>query len=187
MSAQSPRPLASARAVVHDGLLVGVRRAYLIGIGGVGMSGAAEILRARGHEVLGSDRNPPPGADRDDARLPARLDLVVHSAAISPDHPQIREARSRGIPFHTDAAQSAGKMPVDVGALGADLLTIAGHKLYGPKGVGALYVRRGLELAPLMLGAGHEGPGALDGARACQPLHRRGIRRGRGGDRSDAT
>jgi cysteine desulfurase len=57
---------------------------------------------------------------------------------------------------HTDAAQSLGKIAVDVNALGVDLLTIAGHKLYAPKGVGALYVRRGTRIAPLLLGAGHE-------------------------------
>ena len=66
-------------------------------------------------------------------------------------------ARSRGIAFHTDAAQSAGKIPTDVNALGVDLLSIAGHKLYAPKGVGALYLRDGIALDPLMRGAGQEG------------------------------
>lgn len=65
-------------------------------------------------------------------------------------------ARDRGITFHTDAAQSAGKIPTDVSALGVDLLSVAGHKLYAPKGVGALYVRSGLTLSKLMLGAGQE-------------------------------
>jgi cysteine desulfurase len=65
-------------------------------------------------------------------------------------------ARERGIRFHTDAAQSVGKIPTKVDKLGVDLLTIAGHKLYAPKGVGALYVRRGVELEPLIHGAGHE-------------------------------
>jgi cysteine desulfurase len=62
----------------------------------------------------------------------------------------------RGIPVHTDAAQSIGKMPVNVNELSIDLLSLAGHKLYAPKGVGALYVRRGVELEPLIHGAGHE-------------------------------
>ena len=66
-------------------------------------------------------------------------------------------ARAHGIPFHTDAAQSAGKIPTRVGDLGVDVLTIAGHKLYAPKGVGALYVRNGVALEPLIHGAGHEG------------------------------
>jgi cysteine desulfurase len=57
---------------------------------------------------------------------------------------------------HTDAAQSVGKLPISVRALGADLLTIAGHKLYAPKGVGALFVRRGIQLAPFTRGADHE-------------------------------
>jgi cysteine desulfurase len=65
-------------------------------------------------------------------------------------------ARARGILFHTDAAQSIGKIPTRVGELGVDLLTIAGHKLYAPKGVGALYVRRGVTLESLVHGAGHE-------------------------------
>jgi cysteine desulfurase len=58
---------------------------------------------------------------------------------------------------HTDCAQSLGKVAVDVRELGVDFLTIAGHKLYAPKGVGALYVRRGVQLEPLIHGAGHEG------------------------------
>src|ERR1043166_2532465 len=58
-------------------------------------------------------------------------------------------ARSRGILMHTDAAQSAGKVPVRVDELNVDLLTLAGHKIYAPKGVGALYVRNGLELESL--------------------------------------
>ena len=66
-------------------------------------------------------------------------------------------AREHGIPFHTDAAQSVGKIPARVDDLGVDLLTVAGHKLYAPKGVGALYVRDGVTMEPLIHGAGHEG------------------------------
>jgi len=64
--------------------------------------------------------------------------------------------RPRGVPLHLDAAQSVGKIPTRVRELGADLLTVAAHKFYGPKGVGALYVRSGLRLEPLVHGAGHE-------------------------------
>jgi cysteine desulfurase len=65
-------------------------------------------------------------------------------------------AKARGIRVHTDAAQSPGKIPVDVNALGVDLLSLAGHKLYAPKGVGALFIRRGVPLETFMHGAGQE-------------------------------
>ena len=67
-----------------------------------------------------------------------------------------RVARSRGVPLHTDAAQAAGFVPVDVEAAGVDLLSLTAHKLYGPKGVGALFVRRGVDVAAMMDGGGHE-------------------------------
>jgi cysteine desulfurase len=65
-------------------------------------------------------------------------------------------AREHGIRFHTDAAQSVGKVATRVDELGVDLLSMAGHKLYAPKGIGALYIRRGTTLEPLIHGAGHE-------------------------------
>lgn len=68
-------------------------------------------------------------------------------------------AKEKGILFHVDAAQTAGKIPVDVQAMGIDILSISGHKLYGPKGIGALYVRRAnprVRLAPVIHGGGHE-------------------------------
>jgi cysteine desulfurase len=68
-----------------------------------------------------------------------------------------RVARERGVLFHTDAAQSIGKVPTDVDRLGVDLLSVAGHKAYAPKGVGALFMRRGIRIEPLIHGAGHEG------------------------------
>jgi cysteine desulfurase len=73
---------------------------------------------------------------------------------------QVREVaalcRERGVATHTDAAQAIGKVPVSVTDLGVDLLSVAGHKLYAPKGVGALYVRDGVEILPQIRGAGHE-------------------------------
>src|SRR6266568_1744521 len=65
-------------------------------------------------------------------------------------------ARKHGVLLHTDAAQSVGKIPVRVEELGVDLLTVAGHKLYAPKGIGALYSRHGLNLEPIMYGGGQE-------------------------------
>jgi cysteine desulfurase len=64
--------------------------------------------------------------------------------------------RRRGVVIHTDAAQAIGKIPVDVADLGVDLLSVAGHKLYAPKGVGALFVREGVEIEPQIRGAAHE-------------------------------
>ncbi len=65
-------------------------------------------------------------------------------------------AKKRGIVVHTDAAQSVGKIPLDVNILGADLLSIAGHKLYAPKGVGVLFIKKGIKLSKFMHGAGQE-------------------------------
>ena len=80
-------------------LLTGIRHPYLVGIGGVGMSGAAAILRDRGFPVRGSDRQPPAGADAESTPLPEETDLLVHSAAIPADHPQVAEARARKLPI----------------------------------------------------------------------------------------
>ena len=65
-------------------------------------------------------------------------------------------AREHGIPFHTDAVQAGGYLDINADRLGVDLLTLAGHKLYGPKGVGVLYVRRGTPLEPVQTGGSHE-------------------------------
>lgn len=65
-------------------------------------------------------------------------------------------AKKRGILFHTDAVQTAGKIPLRLCELGADLISISGHKFYGPKGTGALYIRKGIPLAPILTGGPHE-------------------------------
>lgn len=67
-----------------------------------------------------------------------------------------RITRACGVCFHTDAVQSAGKLPVDVDAMGADLLSLSGHKIYGPKGVGAIYIRKGVKIEPTAHGGHHE-------------------------------
>jgi cysteine desulfurase len=89
-----------------------------------------------------------------------RLISIMHAnnevGTIQPIAEIARIAREHGILFHTDAAQSLGKICTQVDALGIDMLSIAGHKVYAPKGIGALYVRRGIALEPLIHGAGHE-------------------------------
>jgi len=70
--------------------------------------------------------------------------------------------RDRGIPFHVDAVQAAGKIPIDVNSIHCDLLTLSGHKFHGPKGVGVLYVRRGTRIRPVLIG-GHQERGRRPG------------------------
>jgi cysteine desulfurase len=103
--------------------------------------------------------------DPDDVRkaIPPRTILVsiMHAnnevGTVQPIDDCARIAQESGILFHTDAAQSVGKIATEVDRLGVDFLSIAGHKAYAPKGVGALYVRRNVSLEPLVHGAGHEG------------------------------
>jgi cysteine desulfurase NifS len=101
-------------------------------------------------------------ADLERAITPRTLLVTVMHAnnevgTIQPIHELTSIAHRHGAWMHTDAAQSVGKIPVRVDDLGVDLLSVAGHKVYAPKGIGALYVRTGMELAPLIHGAGHEG------------------------------
>lgn len=102
--------------------------------------------------------------DPDDIRKAIRPDTILISVmhaqnevgTIEPIAEIGRVAREAGILFHVDAAQSVGKVPVNVNEMSADLLSIAGHKLYAPKGIGALYMRTGLELEPLVHGGSQE-------------------------------
>ena len=88
------------------------------------------------------------------------LITIMHAnnevGTIQPIADIVRLAKSHGIMVHTDAAQSVGKIPTQIDHLGVDLLSIAGHKLYAPKGIGVLYVRHGVHLEKLIHGANHE-------------------------------
>jgi len=102
--------------------------------------------------------------ETDDLRKVIRKDTVLVSimsannetGTIQPVQELAAICRERGVTFHTDAVQSFGKVPVNVNNWGVDLLSIAAHKFYGPKGVGALYIRRGAKLDPLLFGGSHE-------------------------------
>ena len=93
---------------------------------------------------------------RDDTVLVSIMHANNEVGTIQPVEKIAAITRPRGILLHTDAAQSVAKIPVSVDDLGVDLLTLAGHKFYATKGVGALYVRRGTPLQPVLVGAGHE-------------------------------
>ena len=125
---------------------------------------AARALERRGVEVtyVGADSGgvvDPAGVERA-LRPGTALISVMHAnnelGTLQPVEAIGRIARRHGVTFHTDAVQSVGKVPVDVRRMGVDLLTFSAHKFYGPKGAGAMFVRKGTRLAPLLHGGRHE-------------------------------
>ncbi|MBZ5638087.1 MAG: cysteine desulfurase [Acidobacteriia bacterium] len=125
---------------------------------------AARYLEGRGWSVsrvrVDSDGRVAPAEIEAALRPETVLVSLMHAnnetGVVQPVREAAAVARARGIPVHTDAAQSVGKIPVRTDDLGVDLLTVAGHKLYAPKGIGALYLRRGTPFAGFLRGAGHE-------------------------------
>ncbi len=121
-------------------------------------------LETLGFDVTYLDVNSDGLIDPADVEVAIRPETILISVmlannetgAIQPVRDAAEIARSHGILFHTDAVQAAGKIPVDVEDLGVDLLTLSAHKLHGPKGVGVLYARRGVEIEPLVHGGKQE-------------------------------
>ncbi|MCK4538687.1 MAG: cysteine desulfurase [Candidatus Krumholzibacteria bacterium] len=101
-------------------------------------------------------------AIRDDTTLVSIMLANNETGVIQPVKELAEVARSRGVLFHVDAVQGTGKVPVDVDQLGVDMLTLSAHKFYGPKGIGALYIRRGVLLPPILTG-GHQEMGMRPG------------------------
>ncbi len=93
---------------------------------------------------------------RNDTVLVSVMSANNETGTIQPIPELAAICRERGVTFHTDAVQSFGKVPVNVGDWGVDLLSIAAHKFYGPKGSGVLYARRGTKMDPLLFGGSHE-------------------------------
>lgn len=125
---------------------------------------ACRFLESRGYAVTYVPVDGAGFVDPDDVRQALREDTVLVSVmaannevgTLQPLAEIGRLTRERGIPFHSDATQMAGALTLSVGELGVDLLSVSGHKRYGPKGVGALYVRSGTPLARVQHGGDHE-------------------------------
>ena len=123
-----------------------------------------EALMARGVDVTFVPVSTAGVVDPQDVKRALRpetvLITIMHAnneiGTVQPLEEIGRIAREADVWFHTDAVQSAGKIPIDVNRLGVDVLSISAHKLYGPKGAGAIYVRKGTKLQPLLFGGHHE-------------------------------
>jgi cysteine desulfurase len=98
----------------------------------------------------------------DDTAIVSLMWANNETGVIFPVEEISRAVKERGIVFHTDAVQTVGKIPIDLGNTGIDMLSLSGHKIHGPKGIGALYIRKGTKFAPFMIG-GHQEKGRRGG------------------------
>ena len=98
----------------------------------------------------------------DDTAIVSLMWANNETGVIFPVEEISRKVKERGIVFHTDAVQTVGKIPIDLAETGVDMLSLSGHKIHGPKGIGALYIRKGTKFAPFMIG-GHQEKGRRGG------------------------
>jgi cysteine desulfurase len=115
---------------------------------------AVDFVPVDGHGLVDVDAYE--RAFRADTKLASVMYANNVVGTIQPIAELARIAHEKGAVFHTDAVQAVGSVPIDVGALEVDMLSLSGHKLYAPKGIGALFVKRGTRLAPIIHGGGHE-------------------------------
>ncbi len=134
-------------AVEHHAVLNSCKRAEALGI-------EVTYLPVDGQGVV--DPGQVRAALRPNTRLISVMMANNETGAVQPVEEIGRIAAETGVRFHTDAVQAAGKLPIDVARIGCDLLSISAHKLHGPQGVGALFVRKGVLLQPLLYGGRHE-------------------------------
>lgn len=125
---------------------------------------AFQELERRGHAVTWLPVDEGGRVRAEDVRAVLRPDTALISVMAANNETGVLQpieeigaiARAAGVPFHVDAIQAVGKVPVDVRSIGCDLLSLSGHKIHAPQGIGALYVRRNLHLKPMLFGGHHE-------------------------------
>jgi len=135
-----------------------------------GVLSLCRYLKRNGYEVTELDVDGDGNLDMESYRASLRQDTAIVSVmwannetgVIFPVEEMARIARAHGIVFHTDAVQAVGKIPVNLADTSIDLLSLSGHKLHGPKGIGALYIRKGTRIRPLIYG-GHQERGRRPG------------------------
>jgi cysteine desulfurase len=160
---------AKAEEIVFTGGGTEADNMAIFGAGGHVVTTTVEhpaVLQAAGHlpsaTFVPVDRNGivDPQAVRAAIRPDTKLISVMHVnnelGVIQPVREIAEIAHEAGVLFHSDGVQAMGKLPVNVGELGVDFYSISAHKIYGPKGMGALYIRKGAELRPLLYGGPHE-------------------------------